>query len=559
MYDGYYDREIERCQKELKMYALGMDVSIKFLDIKNERVKEKLQDRAYKIRSADIEKAGKLKEKFNNELKKITQTKITLYTKVEDVIEQQKIRYDKDLDYDKIHDIAKIISENPVSALKFYTSQYIETKKQIEKLKKAKIEDAKMQAESLREEENKNVDRLGTDYTYTPTYDYSYTSYDEPVRSKPRPYSGMNNEESKKLVEAMIDKEIADKYGYVSLSYDEEQRIKELYPELNNYEGYYSVDTLKDGIKIENIMNKKDIKVEEIMNLGLLTIHVVAKELLQGNKIAEPKLFSKLNMKGNLEKYKKAYDKFMNYYNKLSPKEKEAVSKQIESNERYVNIFGKRIANPEHLTNIINKAVINHIKNNYIEFYGYNNDDYFSKTLHAAKYMSVEDIVELYNGIKLEAEKYPIYGRDEAEAKRMQEAHREFLAKLQRDFANVILTKLNQSNKSDKTHNMSEEELLKHIKNENEKVAAIIIDLFKETPIAEDLQRIANEKNLEGKGTNINETHKIKQEVETRIYNLSPVKKAFIQMTREWNRYLMLREKEELTEKEQEELKGMFK
>ena len=77
--------------------------------------------------------------------------------------------------------------------------------------------------------------------------------------------------------------------------------------------------------------------------------------------------------------------------------------------------------------------------------------------------------------------------------------------------------------------------------------------------IAEDLQRIANEKNLEGKGTNINETHKIKQEVEARIYNLGPVKKAFIQMTREWNRYLMLREKEELTEKEQEELKGMFK
>ena len=30
MHGNYFDNEIDRCTKELKMYALGMDVSIKF-------------------------------------------------------------------------------------------------------------------------------------------------------------------------------------------------------------------------------------------------------------------------------------------------------------------------------------------------------------------------------------------------------------------------------------------------------------------------------------------------------------------------------------------------
>ncbi len=106
---------------------------------------------------------------------------------------------------------------------------------------------------------------------------------------------------------------------------------------------------------------------------------------------------------------------------------------------------------------------------------------------------------------------------------------------------------------------MNDEQLKRFFDKEHKKIAGIITDIMHENPMSKDLRQIAEVQ--EGKGTNIKGTFEAKEEAKAKakVYDEHIFKKAYLQMTGEWNKYLMLMEKEELTEKEQEELKGIFK
>lgn len=562
MYDGYYDRQIEREEKRKRACALGMDTCVAFLNISNDRYKEKIKDRVNKVRQAEFSKVSKDKNKLFNELDKIKNKGYVSMLSVQSFIEKKQSSYRLSLDDRDISSMARNISQDPRNTLIQYTNEYISAKREIERLKKDKLDEQKQQAERKRKELEDNNRTVNNNRDYVnPTYSYhSYDSYDTPSR-KPIPFSATTNEEQKRLVEAKIEKEINNKYGPEGFSYDEQQRIKEIYPELSNYSGYYSIKTLEQGIEINNICNKNDIKTEDIMNLGLLTFNVVKNELIDGHRTVQPELYGKLKMNSNLEKYKEAYNKYMNYYKSLSDSQKENIKNLISNRSNYVEAFGKNIVSPDQLKGKINQYVSEYIARNSRDFYGqdYYDNNFYSKTLKATKYMEIEDIVSLYKRLRYEMDNYTIYGRNEAETIQMQESNREMKARLQEDFARVINTKLGEYNKNNNILNMTDNEKEKYFEEERKRIVGICLDILQEQPLASHLQKVDNENNLKGKGENIKSTYDVKKATHARIRGLSKVKKAFAQVSGEWGLYTMLMDKEELNEKEKDQLGKMFR
>ena len=95
--------------------------------------------------------------------------------------------------------------------------------------------------------------------------------------------------------------------------------------------------------------------------------------------------------------------------------------------------------------------------------------------------------------------------------------------------------------------------------NKNKKIAAICSELFHEEPLAKDLREIADRMDTEKTGKTLVQTYEAKKSAQSRIYGLSKAKQAIAKITGKWSRYMMLMEKEELTEKEQEEITTMFR
>lgn len=562
MNESYYDKQIQRAKENQAISVLAMNVCASIIKFNKERTREQIKERIRKLQTIDKKKKASVKTKIQNELSKVNDNNYYSTREVEDVIKSQEGRYTITLDYSKRHNIARTIADNPVNALKSYASDYVQAIQEVDRIEEQKRDEQKREEDRKREREQQRLERErnieSNSYSYSQPSSYRRSSSSSStIPNKPVPFQASTPEESKKLVEAAIEKAIHDKYGYSSISYDEAKRIKELYPEFDRYRDYISIDTLKKGIRIENIVNKQTIDVEEMMELGKLTLNVVTKELVEGNQTYEPQLFSKLKMRNNLDKYKDAYNKFMKQYNKLSPEEKNKINAQVEKSENYSKLFGKRIITPEQLTNKINYAVIDHIVKDH-NFYNYENNNIYEKTMQATKYMNVDQIISLYKGIKNNLY-MPFYGVSEEDQQRIENNRRKQLALLQQEFARVVLDKLQKHNKFKNTLNLSEEELHKLIEKDSEKMASIIVDLFKETPLSDNFKNIKTENKLEGQGTNLEATYKAKEEAKARVYGLSSVKKAFAQVSGKWARYTMLMDKEELTQKEQEELKGMFK
>ena len=562
MNESFYDRQIEKAKEKQAISVLAMNVCASIIKFNKERTREQIKERIRNLQTSDKKKKASVKTKIQNELSKVKDNNYYGTREVEEEIKFQEGKYTLNLDYSTRHNLARTISDNPVNALKTYASDYVQAVNEVDRLEEQKRDEQKREQDRIREREQQRLERERkvesnqSSYSGLSTYGHSYSTSNAAPK-KPVPFSAATTEESKKLVEEAIEKAIHDKYGYSSISYDEEKRIKELYPEFNRYRNYVSVDTLKKGIRIENIVNKQQINVQEMMELGQLTLNVVTKELVEGDQTYEPQLFSKLKMRNNLDKYKDAYNKFMKQYNKLSLEEKNKINAQVEKSENYSKLFGKRIITPEQLTNKINYAVIDYIVKE-PNFYDYENNNIYAKTMQATKYMNVDQIVSLYKNLKNNFYR-PYYGVSEEDQQRIENNRRKQLALLQQEFARVVLDKLQKHNKFKNTLNLSEEELHKLIEKDSEKMASIIVDLFKETPLSDNFKNIKNENRLEGQGTNLEETYKAKEEAKARVYGLSAVKKAFAQVSGKWARYTMLMDKEELTQKEQEELKGMFK
>ena len=557
MGDEYYEKQISRLERERKIAALAMDSSIAFISFKNDREKIKVRDRVRSLTTSNLDQVTTVRKRLKRDLDKINHSKFISSSNVEDFLENNQKKYQLDLNYQERSRISTVISSNPVEALRQYSMDYISAKRQIDQIKK---EQEAAKKESLEDKQRRAQERQQRQERVQNTPMYEPTRNYEPQPRQPIkqvPFQGTNTDESKKLIEEEIDSKISDQFDFYGFSYDERKRIKELYPEFSHYSDYYSVETLEHAISINKIVNKDQIQTEEMMQLGLLTIDVVTNELLHGNDTTRVDLFNKLGVNNSLNKYKNAYNKYRKYYKSLTPEQKQQVETQITNNKKYSELFGNSIATPELMTARINTKVSNYIVDNHMKFYNYKND-FYSKTSHATKYMSIQEIVSLYKRIEFKEQDTGIYATNDEDRLQRENAKREYLEQLQRDFAQVILTRLETHNKHVDYYKMSPEEQQKYLKEVNKKLAAIINDLFKERPLSHSLQE-ASRGIEEGQGNNLVASYEAKDQAKTQVYGLSGLKKAFAQVTGKWSKYLMLLDKDELSKTEQEEIKGLFR
>ena len=591
--DTYYERQKQKYEKQRAIAALAMSVCVEYIDFKKEKTRTKVRDKIKKLQSAELAKMWKAKNALEDSIKNTNE--VILSTRdVQSTIEAKLNSYRVTLEYKERSSLARNIANNPEAALREYASSYVYARENAAELEKQREEDIKKKAEELREKERQRIEaekaRLERELQreerrkereqqrleeerlrFEKEVLFKTTLDDRPYRDQTiktstpvinDPFYAETEEESKRLAKERIDKKTKDGYTYADITTEERKSIKKLYPELDfekTGNNYYRVETLNKGMEIDYIANMKDIYVADIMNIGILTLDVVTKELLEGSRVGEPELFAKIGIRNSLEKYKIAYNKYMNYYRNLDSIEKDKISKQIEDNNRYVMNFGKLIITPEGLKSVINHKVTEYIINNYRNFYNYQNGDIYTKTMNATKYMTIEEIVSLYKGIENDLENQDNFGQTDEEREAIEEGKIERIREYQEAFALVIETHLEKNKKPVDMNKLSVEEQIRMTEEETKKLAAIINDILREKPLSPRLREILETHNLEGKGTALLEAHNAKEEAKGRLFGMSKVKKAFAQISGKWARYLMLMEKEDLNDKEKEELNGMFR
>ncbi|MEE3343409.1 MAG: hypothetical protein VZS44_04910 [Bacilli bacterium] len=563
--DDYYNEQIEKYEKDRAIAALGMEVSLSFVNFKNDKQKQKLREEIRKMQGEELSKAGKIRKKIINEINSLKSSSSYVSTlKVDEVIRNTESRYKISLDYSEKSDMSLDISTDSLKALEKYITDYINAKRNIEQAKQ-QLEHSKKNSREQQGRTTTNSTKVSSGSTYNnkPTGSYGYTTTIPKTANQPnKPFNATTNEERKKLIKQKIAERIKNQSGIYGIDYEEKQVIKELYPEFNGYDEYFSIDILDKGIIINKISNQKNISTQKMMEVGLTILKVVTQQLLHDHRVDQPELFHELGMKNTFEKYKPIYDKYMKWYKSLKPAEKAKVDREIAQDDVYTRTFGETIATPEQLKNKINIAVKNNIVNDAFNYYHANDMgiiDFYTKTMHASRYMSIDDIASLYNSLKEKYEGFGIYPRNEEDKIRLQKQKDEQLEKLQTDFAKVILSRLEEHSKSVDIEKMTEEQKHLYFEKEHKKLAAICLEVLKEEPITETLNDITTKEESKENKESIMNTYKVKEEARTRIYGLSKVQKALAQLTGKWQRYTELMEKPELNKHEQEELKGMFR
>ena len=532
-YDDKYNDEIRRFESKQKEAIIAMAVCLDLIKYKNERNRRKINDIISNLKKSDLSQSTSLSKALAKELDKVDKTKRFISSfDVKKMLEEKGTKFSFSIDTRKALEMAEKIANSPDTALKHFVYDFNQARRDIKRTGEERTKKLEQEEERKRERARKKLEE----------------------EQRKHPYNGITDEESKRLLSEDIDNKL-DSSDY-RFSSEESARIRELYPQINYGNMYYSIDTLEKGMAIDRLSKKDRPQVMLMINIVYDVIDVVTNELLYNNDLSKPDIFTKVGVEKSLEKYKKAYDKYMAYYQSLTPEQRRKEEEQIAYYPDYQEAFGNHIATPEQIITAANNKIKNRMIKQQRDFFGVRAEKCFRVTSHATKYMEIEEIAELYKSIRYEFEKTTYWN---SEDKATVELYKEYLEKIQIDFSNVILNRLEKNNKEVSFSKMTEAEKKAYYEEQNEKIAAICIDILKEQPLSSFLQDKARNHDLEGRGNNIKETYEAKETAKRRVYGLSTVKKAMAQISGKWSRYTMLMEKDELNKQEQDELVGMFR
>lgn len=248
--------------------------------------------------------------------------------------------------------------------------------------------------------------------------------------------------------------------------YNLENYLKSAYPALN-YGKYYNIATIKTCLEINDIMDiyqkttnllsKESPNLSYLYQLVLKAYEIAPLNLLNGAQTNKPeyqnyeKLFQKINCHKVLEFYEKAYNIFVNYYNKLSEKEKITLIKEIKDNsyfKQHQEIFNisnnSLIITPSILVYKVNQIVHNKMikypTSNY--FYESDKDTDIIKINYATKYMNIDEIINIYKTRKTNIKTYKFQTNSNETLTKITKS----LKNLQFNFANAILNRLKSKN-----------------------------------------------------------------------------------------------------------------
>ena len=343
------------------------------------------------------------------------------------------------------------IASSPLNYVKEYANLLYNTRIKLENLKrnigKSNTQEKSISNKTSSFEESKK----DSDYSSIDTYSESVLS--------------SSNE--RKVEEAKI---IMDKYmnskNNSSISYDELETLKKVYPEIADYGGL-STSSVENLIKIKQIMNRLtdydaksniNVMVNDMMKLGIYTVDVMQDYLYNDRKINK-KFSSEYSVNALLSNYENSYNKFMKIYNKLDDSSKTKVTNIIENNQYYNNLFNRNmIVSREDIKNKINSIVSKKIVENYYSDCNLDNIvEYQIFLSRATSLMTIDEIVSIYEQIiaKREISNDTYTPKDEEDAKNMALFNNKENIALENAFASIIMSRLGISkniNTNDETY-----------------------------------------------------------------------------------------------------------
>lgn len=238
------------------------------------------------------------------------------------------------------------------------------------------------------------------------------------------------------------------------------------------------------GIELQELLGKKDNPLEEMMRIAILTEQLTTDYLLARDLKRENQAIKGLNFNTTLEDYISKYKNFMNKYNKMNEKkQQELVSEYNGVKPSHDALFGEipvepGLADPETVRIKINSVIHNEIVNNRGLYTPSKTSDLEHCDIAVAtKYMEPEEILSLYNALKIRREEDSKY--EEPTPEKI-ENKREYLEKLQRDFVELLYIRT----KEVKTGSILSE------KEKNELYAVIIERVMKEEILLPELNKV---------------------------------------------------------------------
>lgn len=490
------EKNIETYQRKRTIALITMYSAIAHCDTLTQKQKEKAKSIIYTMQTTKTSKKYNVKKQLANRLKKQLEkhSYISSYT-VEDTIDKQVEKYRVKLEQTEKHNIANKIANNPAQTALDAASEYIYACNQIERCKEEIANPPKKEQPKKQEPKKETPTTTYREPTYTtPTYGTETTTatgttsktprtVEQPREIIPQPYTYSDSESVKyqKTLEYLTEKYKKDstKSQYHTTVYFEEEDRKMLERLFggNRYESLVPIrqieDLIENGYSVEAILNKFNVykrthlipfkeprvpTLEDLLDMALIIYNDLPKELTTLRSASSEKsifierLTNQVGVMQYLEKYEQAYNIYMKYYNKLSDEEKNKIKERFNSkpHAKYdkLNIKDFDILRPEELKNLVNYKVSDLMKEKYLTYGDSDTLDVHSRLRKATKFMSNEQIVTTYHMLVRERDKYTSYSTmSEEEIK----YRREWFERLQRNFAHLLLQRLTEEEKKDKT------------------------------------------------------------------------------------------------------------
>ena len=196
-----------------------------------------------------------------------------------------------------------------------------------------------------------------------------------------------------------------------SLTKKEKIRIREVF-NLSDDKSYFSSYTVDNAFNINcyirNILNSNDI-LNSICNTAI-NCYLIRMDYLKETDIAYKdletnRLFNLLGANNTNKLYKVAYDMFMKNLNKLDVNDQVSIRDNFKdkSFDLYRYLFGVnyfKIVSPSDLISLVNIKISEYVIENFEFYTDYSNDDLYLNLFHVTNDMNINEILNVYIGLK---------------------------------------------------------------------------------------------------------------------------------------------------------------
>lgn len=469
--------EIKECEKQKTVAIVTMYAAIIHCNQLTDRQKDKAIKNIEKLLITKNDKKSKVLSHLENSLSaQLNNDRRAISTMVEKTVEQYAKSHHLKLNYGEDEEIARKIVPNPGKAAIKAANDYIKCCNKLERLEFEKNNPPKE-----KKEEQYSNEQTRTTTRNNPTNDPK--NYGHTIQTaSPKPYTYNDSDETKykKTVEYLTQKYSTDakkspSHTQVRFKDEDRKMLERLLGD--DYQGYYLRNQIEkmieNGYSIEALLNSFTVyqkthlipfqsppvpTLEKLLEMALKIYDVLPEELVSYRSIKNERnsLIENLNKNiGTLEfidKYTEAYNIYTKYFNKLKEEEKAQIKAEFNRTckNKYatLGITEFRIYHPDELKKLVNNKVTKLMvekKDTYAEANGL---DIQPRLKKATLFMSVSEIVSTYHAlVQKHKEDHRFSTMNELQTKN----YKEWFQNLQQNFAILLVNKLTQEQRQNKT------------------------------------------------------------------------------------------------------------